>query len=244
MPFLKGKLEKSEPLWHKWDKDAQKEGLRDTVYYVNKDEYRGMWKDNKRHGRGRHLYYKTKSCYNGYWINDNREGKGLLAVLVGDQYRTVYYGEWFNDKKHGQGINYYDHENDSYYEGDWECDERHGHGKMFHPDGSIYDGDWLNDNENGRGILYMANGDVYEGAWKDGKKHGDGRYHFKNRGQMLIGTWSDGTSKCGEMMAYDDQSASNPFKYPIPSIELVDAKSVIREAQTAVKSLEIPLAEA
>ena len=62
MPFLKSHndREKSEPLWHTWDRDAQKEGMRDTVYYVNKDEYRGMWKDNKRHGRGRHLYKRTK----------------------------------------------------------------------------------------------------------------------------------------------------------------------------------------
>ena len=62
MPFLKSHndREKSEPLWHTWDRDAQKEGMRDTVYFVNKDEYRGMWKDNKRHGRGRHLYKRTK----------------------------------------------------------------------------------------------------------------------------------------------------------------------------------------
>lgn len=84
----------------------------------------------------------------------------------------------------------------------------------------------------------MANGDVYEGMWKDGKKHGDGRYHFKSRGQMLKGTWSNGTSKCGEMESYDEQSATNPFKYPIPSIELVNAQNVLSDARTEITTAQ------
>ena len=35
---------------------------------------------------------------------------------------------------------------------------------------------------------------------------------------MLKGTWSMGTSKCGEMKSYQENDASNPFKYPMPSL--------------------------
>ena len=86
----------------------------------------------------------------------------------------------------------------------------------------------------------MANGDVYEGSWKDGRKHGDGRYHFKQRGQMLSGTWSNGTAKCGAMEAFDNASATIPFKYPIPSLELVDPDLVISDAQQIVRDSHAP----
>ena len=111
---------------------------------------------------------------------------------------------------------------------------------MFHSDGSIYSGEWRNDKENGHGVLFMANGDVYEGSWKDGRKHGDGRYHFKQRGQMLSGTWSNGTAKCGAMEAFDNASATIPFKYPIPSLELVDPDLVISDAQQIVRDSHAP----
>jgi hypothetical protein len=39
-----------EPLWKEWDKLAQKEGIRKTVYTKDSDEYTGEWKDNKKHG--------------------------------------------------------------------------------------------------------------------------------------------------------------------------------------------------
>ena len=49
MPHLKdGK--RTEPLWKEWDQKAQKKGIRNTVYSVNRDEYTGEWLENKRHG--------------------------------------------------------------------------------------------------------------------------------------------------------------------------------------------------
>ena len=49
MPHLKdGK--RTEPLWKEWDQKAQKKGIRNTVYSVNRDEYTGEWLENRRHG--------------------------------------------------------------------------------------------------------------------------------------------------------------------------------------------------
>ena len=40
-----------KPLWREWDRSAQKEGQRNTVYFVNGDQYTGEWKDNKKCGK-------------------------------------------------------------------------------------------------------------------------------------------------------------------------------------------------
>merc|ERR1711931_432800 len=81
-------------------------------------------------------------------------------------------------------------------------------------------------------IFQMA---MYEGHWKGGKKHGDGEFHFQSRAQILKGTWSEGISKCGELFEMKDKTkATNPFKYPIPKIELVDPRDVLAEAKSRV----------
>ena len=49
MPHVKDE-KRSEPLWKEWDRKAQKKGIRNTVYSVNRDEYTGEWLENKRHG--------------------------------------------------------------------------------------------------------------------------------------------------------------------------------------------------
>ncbi len=49
MPQVKD--DKKEPLWRDWDRKAQKKGIRNTVYSVNRDEYTGEWLENKRHGK-------------------------------------------------------------------------------------------------------------------------------------------------------------------------------------------------
>merc|ERR1712168_1386811 len=184
MPFLKSLQVKKEPLWHTWDREAQKEGLRDTVYFVNGDYYCGQWK---------------------------------------------------NDQRSGAGVNFYHDQEGAYYDGNWELDQRHGKGKMFFADKSVYDGDWRDDLQNGFGTIYFPNGDMYEGHWKGGKKHGDGEFHFQSRAQILKGTWSEGISKCGELFEMKDKTkATNPFKYPIPKIELVDPRDVLAEAKSRV----------
>merc|ERR1712176_417593 len=123
----------------------------------------------------------------------------------------------------------------AYYDGNWELDQRHGKGKMFFADKSVYDGDWRDDLQNGFGTIYFPNGDMYEGHWKGGKKHGDGEFHFQSRAQILKGTWSEGISKCGELFEMKDKTkATNPFKYPIPKIELVGPRDVLAEAKSRV----------
>lgn len=49
----------AEPLWHEWDRKAQKDGLRHTVYAVNGDQYTGEWLDNLKHGKIHHLETST-----------------------------------------------------------------------------------------------------------------------------------------------------------------------------------------
>ena len=44
------KEKKSQPLWKEWDYEAQKKGIRNTVYSVNGNTYTGEWLDNKKHG--------------------------------------------------------------------------------------------------------------------------------------------------------------------------------------------------
>jgi len=199
-----------------------------------------MWKDNKRHGRGRHYYHKGKAMYNGLWESDKRAGKGSYSLLdpKTKEYRTIYYGEWRDDMKDGNGIFYYAHDVESYYEGNWSCDKRHGFGKMFFPDGSIYEGGWVDDQEHGRGTLYLSNGDVYDGQWEHGVKHGQGNFHLRSRGHVLVGTWFQGTSKCGEIKSVNDSSADNPFEYDIPELKLADPTGVLAEARTHLKKKE------
>lgn len=50
MPFLRPRKPK-ENRWKDWDQNAQKNGLKNTVYTVNGDEYTGEWRDNKKHGK-------------------------------------------------------------------------------------------------------------------------------------------------------------------------------------------------
>ena len=46
---------------------------------------------------------------------------------------------------------------------------------------------------------------------------------------MLKGTWSMGTSKCGEMKSYQENDACNPFKYPMPSLGLLSILNFFRK---------------
>lgn len=50
MPFVKYPRT-AEPLWNEWDRKAQKNGLRHTIYAVNGDHYTGEWLDNLKHGK-------------------------------------------------------------------------------------------------------------------------------------------------------------------------------------------------
>merc|ERR1712139_496277 len=190
MPYLKSLQVRKEPPWHTWDRDAQKQGLRDTVYYVNGDNYCGEWENNLRSGLGVQNYKKDKTQYTGDWKNDKKEGEGILSKMIGGNYKGVYSGQWKDDKRDGAGVNFYHDQEGSYYDGNW----------------------------------------------KDGKRHGQGEFHFQNRAQILKGNWSEGISKCGELFEMTEKSkATNPFKYKIPSIELVDPSEVLAKARSRIQ---------
>ena len=42
---------KREPLWKEWNYNADKRGVRSTVYSVNGDQYTGEWENNKKNGK-------------------------------------------------------------------------------------------------------------------------------------------------------------------------------------------------
>merc|ERR1712212_240321 len=236
MPFLKSGLSRKEPLWHVNDQKAQKEGLRATVYFVNGDYYCGEWKNNLRDGLGVMTYKKEKTQYTGDWKKDKKHGEGILSELIDGVYKGVYSGQWRDDQRHGGGVNFYHHHQEGvYYDGSWNGGARYGAGKMFFDDKSIYQGEWKDDQQNGFGCLYFPNGDVYQGYWKEGKRHGEGEYHFQSRNHVLKGTWVEGISKCGQIYKAEDlrnsEKVDNPFKYPIPPVELVDPEKVLEEAR-------------
>ncbi|CAH8496109.1 unnamed protein product [Heterobilharzia americana] len=137
------------------EQKSNKNGLRSTVFFVNGDEYRGEWKDNKRHGRGIYKWGKTNLIYEGDWEKNRRSGSGVLSVKCQNEKQVnIYSGSWKNDKRHGYGKNWYSQ--NEIYEGEW-CDgKRSGWGRMYYADGSIYEGQWFNDKRHGDGMLRLG----------------------------------------------------------------------------------------
>lgn len=80
----------AEPLWHEWDRKAQKHGLRHTVYAVNGDRYTGEWLDNLKHGKLHHLE-KKHQCRCLYKSSE-RQGavSQWLYVLIHVQQQVFY----------------------------------------------------------------------------------------------------------------------------------------------------------
>ncbi|XP_042297698.1 MORN repeat-containing protein 3 isoform X2 [Sceloporus undulatus] len=219
-----------EPLWHKWDRKAQKSGLRHTVYAVNGDQYTGEWLDNLKHGKGIQKWKRTGAIYSGDWKYGKREGYGIYGIPdpTTRGYRKVYSGWWINDKMCGFGVKFYSET--AYYEGDWYAGKRYGWGRMYYNDGSIYEGQWVEDKPSGQGMLRFKNENRYEGNWKDGKKHGPGKFIYLDTGQLYEGYWVADAAMCGAMYDFGREEAPAATKYPIPKIELADPKGVLDEA--------------
>ncbi|XP_025897618.1 MORN repeat-containing protein 3 [Nothoprocta perdicaria] len=220
-----------EPLWHEWDRKAQKSGLRHTVYAVNGDQYTGEWQDNLKHGKGTQLWKRTGAIYKGDWKFGKRDGYGSYSVPdpVTKEYKKVYTGWWKNDKKCGYGTTFYP--GGEYYEGEWSGGQRSGWGRMYYGDGSIYEGQWLRDRPCGQGMLRLPNENRYEGGWKEGKKHGPGKFFYLDTGQLFEGVWAADIPKYGTMIDFGRDEAPTPTQYPIPKIELADPDGVLEEAQ-------------
>jgi len=101
MPRLKGpKL--FEPLWKEWDYNANKRGLRHTVYTIKGDQYTGEWLNNRKHGKGTQKWAETGTMYQGDWKCGKRNGFGTLSIMLAtdSRYKRQYSGGWKNDKKH------------------------------------------------------------------------------------------------------------------------------------------------
>ena len=129
------KPREKQPLWKEWDYNANKRGVRHTVYSVNGDEYTGEWLDNLKHGKGTYTWKTNKAMYDGDWAKGKRNGFGTYSLPKGTSYRKVYAGGWKNDKRHGYGTNFYTDE--EYYEGEWYADKRSGWGRMYYEDGKF-----------------------------------------------------------------------------------------------------------
>lgn len=127
------KPREKQPLWKEWDYNANKRGVRHTVYSVNGDEYTGEWLNNLKHGKGTYQWKHNSAIYDGDWAKGKRNGFGTYSLPRGTGYRKVYAGGWKNDKKHGYGTNFY--ADDEYYEGEWYGDKRSGWGRMYYSDG-------------------------------------------------------------------------------------------------------------
>ena len=116
---------KSGKLWRENDKKANKDGVRHSIYWVEKnpsyleakrlklDEtkhstfrsstvYKGSWKSNKKHGFGK-MTYSNGSIYEGEWENGKRHGKGTSWVKEGQRIRKEYTGDWEFGKQNGLG---------------------------------------------------------------------------------------------------------------------------------------------
>ncbi|KAM6297963.1 MORN repeat-containing protein 3 [Aegotheles albertisi] len=244
MPFVKYPRT-TEPLWHEWERKAQKCGLRHMVYAVNGDQYIGEWLDNLKHGKGTQVWKRTGAIYSGDWKFGKRHGYGSYSIPhpVTKEYKKVYTGWWKNDKKsvseischhlcaalQGYGMMFYP--GGERYEGDWRGGLRSGWGRMYYQNGSIYEGQWLEDQPDGQGMLRLPNENRYEGSWEDGKKHGPGKFFYVDKGQLFEGIWEADIPKCGILIDFGRDEAPAPTQYPIPKIELADPDGVLAEAQ-------------
>lgn len=113
-------FEETIQLWKTWDKAADKNGQRGTVYWVKKNAkfeestkmgakqlpsrfetgalYTGGWKENKREGFGSYTWINGNK-YEGEWHQDKRQGKGTFWVKQGSKLQKRYTGDWHMDHK-------------------------------------------------------------------------------------------------------------------------------------------------
>uniref|UniRef100_A0A7S1XBI5 MORN repeat-containing protein 3 n=1 Tax=Tetraselmis chuii TaxID=63592 RepID=A0A7S1XBI5_9CHLO len=235
MPSGYRTFEEREQAWKHWDRDAQKEGPRHTVYWTTGEQYTGAWKNNKRHGKGT-VIYKNGDKYEGDWAAGLRQGLGTLWIYVDGKFVVRYNGMWHKDRPSGNGT-FFGNDGEL-YEGEFKGGLRCGRGKQSvggrAVDGfgaTVYEGEWLNDMKNGRGTLTKPNGDVHEGEWKDNMRHGQGTYYFMEKGMRYDGVWQEDVCKCG---TYSEIHASGPgTKGVLPNLELKTPTEVLKSATAA-----------
>ncbi|MBN3289968.1 MORN3 protein, partial [Polypterus senegalus] len=218
MPWLR-KPREFQPLWKEWDRNAQKCGLRHTVYYISGDHYyfHSPLLFIKK-GRGVEILKNPASRYKGFWKEGKRGNYGILSIPDPEtgKYKEVYSGGWVNGLK--EGIGKYNYSENEFYEGEWSRDQRSGWGRMYFRDGSIYEGEWLKDKQDGQGMHLLKNENYYEGYWKGGKKHGPGKFFYFDKGQVYEGIWVEDIPKCGTIRDFQRHVATDPPQYPVPQV--------------------------
>lgn len=121
----------------------------------------------KKEGYGK-MYYVNKDVYEGIWKNDKPEGKGLYLWKDGGK----YLGDFRQGQMHGYGKRLYS--SGSFYEGEFSNGKRSGKGKMVFKNGDEYDGEWNDEDMQGWGMYKWASGDTYIGGFKRDKRDGKG----------------------------------------------------------------------
>jgi hypothetical protein len=210
---------------------ANKDGVRKTVYFPSGEHYTGSWKNNLRHGKGV-LIYRNGAKYEGDWYQGLRQGLGTLWAYENGKYKVKYNGGWHADVPTGRGM-YYDPDGNT-YEGEWVDGRRGGHGKMCYGAaarghvGVVYEGQWKDDIRHGRGTMTYANGNVYEGHWESDVRSGMGTLFMNDKGMRFDGKWAGDAPKAGTYTSLQPQSPGLPGALPV--LELQDAKKVLQEA--------------
>ncbi|OAF64859.1 MORN repeat-containing protein 3, partial [Intoshia linei] len=229
MPFLHD-LDKKEQLWKIRERLSLKNGIRNTVYSTNGDQYTGEWTDNLKEGKGTYIW-KNGFIYEGDWKKDKKCGFGILLRQTNDAdvYHKIYSGAWKNDKKHGYGTQF--SRNGEYYEGEWYANKQSGWGRNYYNDQSAYEGEWYDGKRHGKGMLQMANNNRFIGMWKNDKKHGDGELYCFNKGKVTKGFWFEGNLKCGKIYEFDRDAALEPPEYKIPKCTIINPSEILKKVK-------------
>ncbi|KAG6449400.1 hypothetical protein O3G_MSEX006073 [Manduca sexta] len=164
-----------------------------------------------------------------------RHGFGTLSNrLPNGTYSLEYRGEWIRGKPEGVGWRYYD--NGDIYFGFWKKGCRHGYGKMWYANGTLYVGYWNMNKRSGIGMFVQLNGNRYEGHWENDEKSGIGRFYHMHTGQLQEGCWTRDVcirSKMTDIIIR--QFCDLPTEYPIPPVELKNAKKNLENSMLWLK---------
>ena len=191
---------KSGKLWRENDEKANKDGVRHSIYWVEKnpsyleakrlklDEtkhstfrsstmYKGSWKSNKKHGFGK-MTYSNGSIYEGEWENGKRHGKGTSWVKEGQRIRKEYTGDWEFGKQNGLGC----------VDGlciDGLCTVMRVRFSWYTHSVHLFTSPFR------KRIFYYEDGSKYEGMWEKNLRHGRGKYFYANQ-DVYDGEWRKG----------------------------------------------------
>lgn len=161
---------------YSYDKDKLEISFID---YENFDCYYGYNLKGVKQGYGIYIYYIYKERYEGLWKNNKRSGKGIYYYKSKCQYE----GEWYESKYHGFGK--YGKFDEFYYEGQWDSGMKHGEGTFLYINGDKYIGSWKNDIREGIGTYIFQNGDVFKGIWINDLKHCFGTITYINGDKLV-----------------------------------------------------------